>query len=157
MSEEAAHVVVIDVDAEGGAIHDGDDLIDHPALRHRQLVVCRASLILRELLLGHRTVVEIILVPHAVPLDDDTLRVILRLQLREVRLVEVGLLLHADRDGMVLFELRLIVLGLALLAEKKQGCALGLEILLGHGVLDELGLAGLEEAVDQEYRNLIIL
>ena len=58
---------------------------------------------------------------------------------------------------MVLLELCLIVLGLALLAEEKQGRALGLEVLLGHGVLDELGLAGLEEAVDQEYRNLIIL
>ena len=58
---------------------------------------------------------------------------------------------------MVLFELCLIILGLALLTEEKQGRTLGLEVLLGHGVLDELGLAGLEEAVDQEYRNLIIL
>ena len=58
---------------------------------------------------------------------------------------------------MILLELCLIVLGLTLLAEEKQGCALGLEVLLGHGVLDEFGLAGLEEAVDQEYRNLIIL
>ena len=58
---------------------------------------------------------------------------------------------------MVLLEHRLLVLGLTLLAEEKQRRTLGLEIILGHGVLDELGLAGLEEAVDQEYRNLIIL
>ena len=155
LSQEGLHVVEIEV--QGRAVHNGDDLIDHPAFRKRHLIGRLPSLLLCQNLFAHGTVIEIILVPHAVPLNENALRLVLLLQLAEIFPVELGNAFHDDRDRIVLLQEFRRIFILALLAKQQQRGALGLEVLLGHSILDKLRFSGLQEAVDQKYGQAVII
>ena len=135
VQHQRAHGVVAGIGQGGGAVGGGDALVDDPVLGQ---VVCQ--------ILQH---------PHTVVLDDHAACIGLLGQLGEVLGVQLSLVLEVVEGHAGEGELLLIIFLFALLADQQKGLVAGVEVGVFKGLLNELGLAALEEAHKQVYRDLI--
>ena len=130
LHHQLAHVLGVDV--EGGSLHKGHDLIQHPV--GRQDVPVKAFHL-----------------PHTVVLDEYLLGFILLLPRLQLGALQVCFLLYGDNGHVV--QGSGVVLLLALLAADQQGPVLAGEAVLQNAV-DEIGFAGVQKAGDQINRNI---
>ena len=132
LEQKGPHRQIGKIGSEGGRINTGNLLLQNPRVRQT----------------------EIPEIPHTVPFNKDTARLVLGIQRHKRRRCE---LLHRIDDCNIRLRLLKELLSIfyfSLLAEDQQCTVLGLKIRLADRVAVEGGLAGVQKAIDHIYRYL---